>query len=116
MRNLFSKDHIRIMLMLVLALVIGWQLGHKDIQFNLSRQLLNAKIENKEVPKNINKELNTSIAYLLTSFSKILSDITINVPNNNTNIKVTITIILFLEYLLLYFSKSSNNFITFYTI
>lgn len=54
MKNLFSKDHIRTILMIILALVIGWQLGHHDVSVKLNRQLLNVRMENKEPPKNLN--------------------------------------------------------------
>src|SRR5438105_4020917 len=49
-----SKINTGTVLVVILTFILGWQLGHKDVQLKWEKQHLNLKIENKEPPKNVN--------------------------------------------------------------
>ncbi|MDD5147711.1 MAG: S41 family peptidase [Candidatus Daviesbacteria bacterium] len=53
MRNLLKTLDIKIVLTLILAFLLGWQLGHRDVQFKLATYRPTLSIVNKEPPKNI---------------------------------------------------------------
>ncbi|MDD5416080.1 MAG: S41 family peptidase [Candidatus Daviesbacteria bacterium] len=53
MRNFLKTLDIKIVLILILAFLLGWQLGHRDVQFKLATYRPTLSIVNKEPPKNI---------------------------------------------------------------
>ncbi|MBU1000463.1 S41 family peptidase [Patescibacteria group bacterium] len=54
MRDFLKTLDIKIVLIVVLAFLLGWQLGHRDVQFKLATYRPTLSIINKEPPKNIN--------------------------------------------------------------
>ncbi|MBI2338556.1 S41 family peptidase [Candidatus Daviesbacteria bacterium] len=54
MKDLFKHISARILLIAILSFLIGWQLGHRDLQIKLSGYRPSISIISKELPKNIN--------------------------------------------------------------
>lgn len=54
MKDFFQNINARIVLIVILAFLLGWQLGHRDVQFKLATYKPTLSIVNKEPPKNIN--------------------------------------------------------------
>ena len=54
MRNLIQKINPLTLLIAILAYLLGWQMGHTDLQLRWSQYRPTLTIENKEPPKNIN--------------------------------------------------------------
>ncbi len=52
--NLAKRINIRLVLIVILAFLFGWQLGHKDLQIRWFSYKPTVSIINKEPPKNIN--------------------------------------------------------------
>lgn len=53
MKNLIQKINPLTLLIAILAYLLGWQLGHQDLQLRWSQYRPTLTIENKEPPKNI---------------------------------------------------------------
>lgn len=53
MINLIKKINGLTLLIAILAFLIGWQLGHKDLNLQWSQYRPNVKVENKEPPKEV---------------------------------------------------------------
>ncbi len=53
MNKLFKKVNLFTTLMVLLAFLLGWQLGHKDLDIQWNNLSTKIKIENQEPPKNI---------------------------------------------------------------
>lgn len=54
MRNFFQRIDIKIVLIVILAFLFGWQLGHKDVQVKIASYKPSISIINQEPPKKIN--------------------------------------------------------------
>lgn len=54
MKEFFQNINAKIVLIVILAFLMGWQLGHRDIQIKLAAYRPSISIVNKEPPKNIN--------------------------------------------------------------
>lgn len=54
MKDFLQNINARIVLLSLLCFLIGWQLGHRDVQIKLSGYKPSISIINKEPPKNIN--------------------------------------------------------------
>ena len=54
MTEFLKKIRLELVLIVFLAFLAGWQLGHRDVQIKWENQRFNLKIENQEPPKNIN--------------------------------------------------------------
>ncbi|MBI2019066.1 S41 family peptidase [Candidatus Daviesbacteria bacterium] len=54
MRDFFKNFNAKIILMVLLAFLLGWQLGHRDIQLKLAGYRPTVSVINKEPPENIN--------------------------------------------------------------
>lgn len=54
MKDFFKHINARIVLIVMLSFLLGWQLGHRDIQVKLSGYRPSISIINKELPQNIN--------------------------------------------------------------
>src|SRR3990167_6714860 len=53
MKNLV-KINTKLILIVILAYLLGWQLGHKDLQIKWVHYQPTVSVKSKEVPKNIN--------------------------------------------------------------
>lgn len=53
MKNFFKFLNVRIVLIVILAFLFGWQLGHRDVQFKLATYRPTLSIINREPPKNV---------------------------------------------------------------
>lgn len=49
-----QKINLGAVILAILTFILGWQLGHKDLRFNLQKSSANFLIENRTPPKNIN--------------------------------------------------------------
>ena len=54
MKDFLKNIDAKIVLVVVLSFLLGWQLGHRDLQFKLATYKPTLSIINKEPPKNIN--------------------------------------------------------------
>ncbi len=54
MKNFLKHLDVKIVLILILAFLLGWQLGHRDVQFKIATYRPTLSIVNKEPPKKIN--------------------------------------------------------------
>ncbi len=54
MKNILKYLEIRVILIAILAFLVGWQMGHRDIQIAWENYKPTVNIENKQPPKNIN--------------------------------------------------------------
>ncbi|MBI2601093.1 S41 family peptidase [Candidatus Daviesbacteria bacterium] len=53
-KNLFLKINTGVLLVTILAFILGWQLGHKDVELKWQGFRSSINVENKEPPRNIN--------------------------------------------------------------
>ncbi len=54
MQDFFKHLNARVVLIVILAFLLGWQLGHRDVQFKIATYRPTLSIVDKEPPKNIN--------------------------------------------------------------
>lgn len=54
LRKIFLRINVGALLVAILAFVVGWQLGHKDVELKWQGFRSSVKIENKEPPQNVN--------------------------------------------------------------
>lgn len=54
MKDFFKNINARVVLTTILAFLLGWQLGHRDVQIKLATYRPTISIINKEVPQKIN--------------------------------------------------------------
>lgn len=54
MKNFLKTLNVKIVLTLILTFLLGWQFGHRDVQFKIATYRPTLSIVNKEPPKNIN--------------------------------------------------------------
>lgn len=54
MKNFLKTLNVKIVLTLILTFLLGWQFGHRDVQFKIANYRPTLSIVNKEPPKNIN--------------------------------------------------------------
>lgn len=54
MKNFLKTLNVKIVLTLILTFLLGWQFGHRDVQFKVANYRPTLSIVNKEPPKNIN--------------------------------------------------------------
>lgn len=54
MQNLVKNINPKLVLLLILVFLLGWQLGHQDVEIKWAKYKPTVSIVNREVPKNIN--------------------------------------------------------------
>lgn len=52
--NMFKSLNLKIILLVLIAFLAGWQLGHKDVNFKIANNKPTLNVVNKEPPSNIN--------------------------------------------------------------
>ena len=52
--DLFKKINLKLILIILLAFLVGWQLGHRDLELKWLNHRPTVSIQSKEPPKNIN--------------------------------------------------------------
>jgi len=54
MKSFLENINVRVVLIIVLAFLLGWQFGHRDVEVKLSNNRPTISVINKEPPKKVN--------------------------------------------------------------